>query len=106
MQKITLNDFKSLVLDSSRPVLLEFTGAFCPGCVQMAVVLNELEGEFSDRVAFLEVNADQETMLNTLLHVSTLPTTILFHHGKVLYSHRGFWPEEQLQKVLEDISAS
>lgn len=99
---MTLEQFNTQVLQSEKPVLLEFTGSFCPGCSAMERVLYPLECEYGESISFLEVNADQEELLNTLLHVQTLPATFLFHNGKILEQHRGFWPKDELEAVIKD----
>lgn len=101
MKKIALEEFYGKVLQNEKPVLLEFTGSFCPGCTQMEPVLNQLEVLYGKRMEFLEVDADHSEMLNTLLHVSSLPATFLFDKGKVLVQHRGFWPYHQLEEAIQ-----
>lgn len=102
MEKVTLEQFNTLVLQNEKPVLLEFTGSFCPGCSAMERVLYPLECEYGESMAFLEVDADHEEMLNTLLHVMTLPATFVFRNGKVLEQHRGFWPRNELEAVIKN----
>lgn len=100
MERITLETFQQKVMENEKPVLLEFTGSFCPGCVRMEPVLNELQSEYVEKVDFLEVNADQEELLNTLLHVYSLPATFLFKKGKAVKAHSGFWAYSDLRSEI------
>lgn len=101
MKKITLENFQKEVMLNNKPVLLEFYGNFCPGCVQMVPILEQSESEYGNKIDFGIVDADQEEMLNRLLHVYDLPALLLFDNGKIVMNYAGFMPKSELDKRLE-----
>ncbi len=102
MKDITLQTFKPLVLDAPEPVLLHFHSAWCAPCAAMRPLLEEIDAEFPD-VTVGMIDADQEAEINTLLHVSSVPVTFLFHKGKVLKNRAGFLKKETMTEWLRQL---
>jgi thioredoxin 1 len=96
---VTDDAFAAEVLDSERPVLVDFTAAWCPPCRVMKPVLAELAAERDDlRVVQLDVDADQRTAAE--YGVLSMPTFILFRDGREVQRLVGARPRRRLEAEL------
>lgn len=94
--------FDADVLEADRPVLVEFTAAWCPPCRVMAPVLAELAGERDDlRVVALDVDANQTTAAR--YDVLSMPTFVLFDRGVPVGRLIGSRPKRRLVRELDEL---
>jgi thioredoxin 1 len=92
--------FTTEVLESDRPVLVDFTAAWCPPCRAMEPVLAELADERDDlRVVQLDVERDQAVAAR--YGVLAMPTFILFRDGAPLLRLTGARPGRRLRAELD-----
>lgn len=91
-------------MENEKPVVLEFTGSFCSGCAMMAPLVEEAEQKYGDRIAFCQVDADHNEMINTALGVQTLPAFLLFDHGHMKEHHEGFWAQPDFDETLKNFA--
>jgi thioredoxin 1 len=98
---VTDDAFSAEVLESERPVLVDFTAAWCPPCRVMKPVLAELAAERDDlRVVQLDVDADQRTAAE--YGVLSMPTFILFRDGREVKRLVGARPRRRLEAELAE----
>ena len=96
---VTDDAFAAEVLESERPVLVDFTAAWCPPCRVMKPVLAELAAERDDlRVVQLDVDAEQRTAAE--YGVLSMPTFILFRDGAPVLRLVGARPKRRLGEEL------
>src|SRR5215213_3985708 len=96
---ISDDSFTAEVLESERPVLVDFTAAWCPPCRVMKPVLAELDAEREDiKVVQLDVDADQRTAAE--YGVLSMPTFILFKDGREVQRLVGARPKRRLEAEL------
>jgi thioredoxin len=99
---VTDDAFAVEVLESERPVLVDFTAAWCPPCRVMKPVLAELAAERDDlRVVQLDVDADQRTAAE--YGVLSMPTFILFRDGREIQRIVGARPRRRLEAELAEV---
>lgn len=94
------NDFEAKVLEANKPVLVEFGAPWCGPCRLLEPVLEELAGEFGDRIDFYTVDVDQSPQLAMQHAVMGVPTVMLFREGKLLERMTGFRPRKALEKLF------
>jgi thioredoxin 1 len=98
---VTDDAFAAEVLESERPVLVDFTASWCPPCRVMKPVLAELASERDDlRVVQLDVDADQRTAAE--YGVLSMPTFILFRDGREVQRLVGARPRRRLEAELAE----
>jgi len=99
---VTDDAFAAEVLESERPVLVDFTAAWCPPCRVMKPVLTELAAERDDlRVVQLDVDEHQRTAAE--YGVLSMPTFILFRDGREVQRLVGARPRRRLEAELAEV---
>src|SRR3954471_20925749 len=97
---VTDNNFQAEVLESDKPVLVDFWAAWCGPCRVVAPVLEEIASERDDlRIVKLDVDANQQTAAN--YEVLSIPTMILFKNGQPAKKIIGAYPKKRLESELE-----
>ena len=97
---VTDNTFQAEVIESEKPVLVDFWAAWCGPCRVVAPVLEEIASERDDlRIVKLDVDANQQTAAN--YDVLSIPTMILFKNGQVAKKIIGAYPKKRLESELE-----
>ena len=99
---VTDDGFAAEVLESERPVLVDFTAAWCPPCRVMKPVLSELAAEREDlRIVQLDVDDHQRTAAE--YGVLSMPTFILFRDGREVQRLVGARPRRRLEAELAEV---
>ena len=95
------SNFESEVLNSDKPVLVDFWAAWCGPCRMVAPVLDELSTEMSDKVRIAKLNVDENQALAAQFQVSSIPTFILFKNGQVADRALGALPKAAFAQFIE-----
>ena len=97
---VNKNNFVQEVLQSSKPVLVDFWASWCGPCRMLAPTLDEIAAEHPE-ITLAKVNVDEEQELAVQLQVMSIPTLILFKGGKPVATSIGFRPKETLEAMLD-----
>ncbi len=99
--EFTDQNFSAEVLQSDKPVLVDFWAVWCGPCKMIAPFVEELAGEFEGKakVGKLDVDNNQETAIK--YGVRSIPTVLVFKGGKVVDTIIGAVPKVQLKQKLE-----
>jgi len=101
IKDVSDKDFKSNVLDAARPVLVDFWAVWCGPCRMIGPIVDELAGEYKDRVDFAKVDVDEAPKVASSYNVMSIPTLIVFKGGKPFEQVVGYRPKKDIQKLLD-----
>ena len=96
---IDRNNFQSEVLDSDRPVLLDFWAPWCTPCRMVGPILDEIAGERSD-IKVAKVNVDEQPELAGQFGVMSIPTRVVMKEGRIVQQAMGARPKAQILSML------
>jgi thioredoxin 1 len=99
--EINDSNFKSEVIDSEMPVLVDFWAPWCGPCRMVAPVLEELAKEYDGKVKVVKLNVDESPNTATEFGIRSIPTLILFKDGKVSEQTIGVQSKENLKQMVE-----
>ena len=99
MVTITSGNFEELVLNSAKPVLLDFWATWCGPCRMVAPVVEEIAAERND-ILVGKINVDEETELAVKFGIISIPTLIVMKNGEVANKAVGFMPKAEILKLL------
>lgn len=98
---VTDADFQSKVLDSDKPVLVDFWAEWCGPCKMIAPALEEISEELGDKVTIAKMDIMESTETPAKFGVQSIPLMVLFKNGEPVAQKLGAAPKSQLQAWLE-----
>ena len=96
---INKNNFRNEVLDSEKPVLLDFWASWCGPCRMVSPIVDEIATERGD-IKVGKVNVDEERELAGQFGVMSIPTLVVIKGGRVVNQMVGARPKSQILAML------
>lgn len=98
--KLTSDNFKTEVLESEIPVLVDFWAEWCGPCRMVLPIVEELSGELTD-VKIGKVNVDEQPELAMEYKIMTIPTLMVFKNGEVANKAIGAMSKAEILELLK-----
>ena len=98
---VTEKNFETEVLNSQKPVLVDFWASWCGPCMMLAPTIAEIAEEYSDKVKVCKINVDDAQRLALSFGMESIPTLMVFKNGKVVNTSVGGRSKEQIVSMFE-----
>jgi len=98
---VSKETFDSDVINSERPVLVDYWAEWCGPCKMIAPILDEIAVEYGDRIRICKVNVDENQDTAARFAVRGIPTLMLFKNGEVEATKVGALSKSQLAAFLD-----
>ncbi|NJQ06446.1 thioredoxin [Streptomyces lonarensis] len=99
---VTDADFAETVLNSDKPVLVDFWAAWCGPCRQIAPALEAIAGEQAGKIVIAKLNVDENPETAAKYGVMSIPTMNVYQGGEVVKTIVGAKPKAAIEKDLSD----
>lgn len=94
------SNFEREVLNSDKPVLVDFFATWCGPCKMLAPVVEKVDENLAGEVKVFKLDIDENPISTNAYGVQSVPTLILFKDGKPLGQIVGFRPAEQIESAI------
>ncbi len=97
---ITVENFASEVLESDKPVLIDFWAEWCMPCKMLGPVIHEIAEAHSDKIKVGKVDVDSQGKIATDYNIVSIPTIIVFKDGKPVEQRVGAGSRQAIESFL------
>lgn len=90
------------LINSDKPVLIDFFATWCGPCQMLGPVLKEVKDSLGERISIVKVDVDKNQELAAMQQVRGVPTMMLFQNGQQLWRQSGVLSKDEIIKIILD----
>jgi len=95
-----MNDSFKDIINSDKPVLIDFFATWCGPCQMLGPVLKQVKDSLGDRVSIIKVDVDKNQELASMQQVRGVPTMMLYQKGQQLWRQSGVLSKEEIIQII------
>ena len=99
--EVTDQNFDEEVLQSEKPVLVDFWAAWCAPCRTLEPTVNQIAEEYSQRAKVVKLNVDDNTEISSKYNIRGIPTLLLFKGGEIKDQLVGATSKDNISRMIE-----
>lgn len=96
------DDFDKSIVQCDKPALIDFWAEWCQPCKMLAPTVEEIAGEYEDKVFVGKLNVDDNPSTATKFGIRGIPTLLLFKDGKVVQQMVGVKSKAEIKKIIDE----
>jgi len=100
---VSEEDFDSMVINSDKPVLVDFWAEWCGPCKMLTPTIDAISEEYNDKSVVVKVNVDEAPGIATKYGIRSIPSLLFFSKGEVVEQRVGAVSKEELTSVLDKL---
>jgi thioredoxin 1 len=101
--EVTDKDFQEKVLESDKPVLVDFWAAWCGPCRMVGPIIDELSSEYEGKAVVAKMDVDQNQEYAAKYGVRNIPTVLLFKDGEMVNRQVGVAQKETYKEAIDNL---
>lgn len=94
-------EFQKVVLESTKPVVVDFWAPWCGPCRMVGPILDKIAKDYADKLIVAKVNTDENSSWAGKYGVQGIPTMLMIANGKIVHRQVGALPEPMLRDVID-----
>jgi thioredoxin 1 len=95
-----MNDSFQNLIDSDKPVLIDFYATWCGPCQMLGPILKDVKENLGERISIIKIDVDKNQEIASTYQVRGVPTMMLFQKGKQLWRQSGVLSKEDIIKII------
>ncbi|MGP6174215.1 thioredoxin [Corynebacterium sp. A21] len=97
---VTQDTFRSTVIDSEKPVIVDFWAEWCGPCKKLSPMIEEIAEEFGDKITVAKIDVDSERTLGAMFQIMSIPSVLVFKNGEKVDEFVGLRPKSEIVAML------
>jgi thioredoxin len=103
LAQLSDREFQKQVLQSAKPVVIDFWAPWCGPCQKITPILEKLSKEYKDKLKIYKLNIDENQAVATKYQILSIPTLLFFKKGKVAAQLAGVRSAADIRKAIDSI---
>jgi thioredoxin 1 len=92
------------IIDSEKPVLIDFFATWCGPCKMLGPILKEVKDSLGERISIIKIDVDKNQEIASVYQVRGVPTMMLYQKGQQLWRQSGVLSKEEIIQIILDKS--